>query len=222
MLSLFLLAACDADRVTVDGLEPFDVRSEVWTRESDADGAVQAIVLTNVEGYCEKARAANDAFADTVGLDVDDAAYCVDAKGVMQTWAAAMSALWFAGAHYLQLQPTGDGGPEDLAVGDWGGESTASALAGSLTYVDQDFYLTYLEDWDVDAEGIERCGVKSRNEMGELPVRDLETGLMTIESVEAGAVVTGELEATFEALEGEDAAIGVTAGFDAEWCDLAG
>lgn len=219
---LLLLAACGgAERVTVEGLAPFDVRSQVWSLESDAHGDVEWIVLTNVEGYCDKARVADAAFtaAAAVSLEVDDETYCRDAKDAMQTWAAAMDELWFDGAHYLQVQPYGDGGPEDVAVGDWGGDSTASALAGTLTYVDVDFYASYLEDWDADGEEIDRCGVKSGNELGPLPIRDLETGLMTVAEVEAAATASGEIEGTFAALDGEDAPVAVAATFEAEWCD---
>lgn len=217
---LLSLTACGAGRVTVEGLEPFDARSEVWTSEDDAHGDAQFIVLTNIDGYCEKAQAANEAFAATVALDVDEATYCRDAKDVMQAWAGAMSELWFDGAHYLQLHASGDGGATEIAVGEWGGDSTAHALGATLTYVDQDSYASYLEDWDEGAEEIDRCGVASGNELGPLPTRGLETGLMTVATLEAAAKVTGELEATFEALDGEDAAVEVTATFDAAWCEL--
>jgi hypothetical protein len=216
---LLLLAACGgADRVTVEGLAPFEVASEAWTSEADADGQIQSLVLTNVEGYCDKAQAANAAFTETVPYDIDSETYCADAMAPMQAWATAMAALWYDGAHYLVLQPSGDGGPADVAEGDWGGESTASALTGSLTYVDQDAYATYLEDWDEAGEGIDRCGVKSRNELGPLPIRDLETGLLTVESVEPTVRATGQVEGTFAALDGEDAPVTVAATFDAAWC----
>lgn len=201
--------------IDVDAIGAFDeVRSAVWVHTGIGGNGLEAILLTNVSDYCEKARSMWDAVDDYEDArdDIDDEDYCEEAREPTMEYVAAVEALYSEGAFYLSVGLPPD---EELEEDDYDlDDEDAFGRVYAYLINPADRY----EDWDENGDKDDDCGMDAVDE-DSYDEWSFDYGGLVVDALEPRETAEGNISGgLLDDDEDEDGE--VEADFVAAWCEL--